>query len=82
MTSANLSSLYKNDLHHLTLYEAAYVRQRALLGMLGFLSNIPDHGTPSPELLGGAFACLEYLAEDAARLYEAAQNEAKDHPTG
>ena len=50
--------------------------------MLGFLSNIPDHGTPSPELLGGAFACLEYLAEDAARLYEAAQNEAKDHPTG
>ncbi|MFE1816445.1 hypothetical protein [Metapseudomonas otitidis] len=82
MTSANLSSLYKNDLHHLTLYEAAYVRQRALLGMLGFLSNIPDHGTPSPELLGGAFACLEYLAEDAARLYEATQDEAKSHPTG
>ncbi|MDG9784619.1 hypothetical protein N7408_25765 [Pseudomonas otitidis] len=77
------SSLHApSDLRHLTLYEAAYVRQRALLGMLGFLSNIPDHVTPSPELLGGAFACLEYLAEDAARLYEAAQNEAKNHPTG
>lgn len=62
-----------DDLSYQSLQDAAYGRHRALLHMLNFLAAIPDHGTPSAEVLTGAFTCLEYLAEDAAHLYDAAE---------
>jgi len=65
------------DLSYLSLQDAAYARHRALRHMLSFLAAIPDHGTPSAEVLAGAFSCLEYLADDAARLYEAAETHAR-----
>ena len=66
-----------DDLSYLSLHDAAYARHRALRGMLSFLAAIPDHGTPSAEVLADAFACLEYLAEDSAKLYEAAEAQAR-----
>lgn len=61
----------KGDLSYLSHHEAAYGRLRALLDMLSFLAAIPDQGTPSTKVLAGAFTCLEYLAEDVIRLYDA-----------
>jgi len=62
-----------DDLSYLSLQDAAYARHRALRHMLSFLAGIPDHGAPSAEVLAGAFSCLEFLADDAARLYDAAE---------
>lgn len=61
-----------DDLSHLSPQEAAYARHRALRHMLSFLAAIPDHSTPSAEVLAGAFSCLEYLADDVAYLSDAA----------
>ena len=71
LTAPTLLQL-NDDLSYQSLQDAAYGRHRALVHMLNFLAAIPDHGTPSAEVLTGAFTCLEYLAEDAAHLYDVA----------
>lgn len=62
-----------DDLTYLSLRDAADGRHYALCGMLRFLAGISDYGNPSSETLAGTFACLEYLAGDSAKLYEAAE---------
>ncbi|MGC4011766.1 MAG: hypothetical protein QM805_23925 [Pseudomonas sp.] len=61
-----------DDITALSLRDAADGRHHALRHMLSFLSGIADHGNPSSEVLAGVFSCLQYLADDSARLYAAA----------
>ncbi|SDH47915.1 hypothetical protein [Pseudomonas panipatensis] len=57
----------------LALYDAAHARHRALRDMLHLLAGAPDLGSPSADVMTGALACLEFLAVDSERLYQASQ---------
>ncbi|MBD9516544.1 hypothetical protein [Pseudomonas sp. PDM22] len=73
MTFTAPTLLHLNDeITALSLRDAADGRHHALRQMLGFLSGIGDHGNPSSEVLAGVFSCLQYLADDSAHLYTAA----------
>ncbi|KAF1053907.1 MAG: hypothetical protein GAK43_01167 [Stenotrophomonas maltophilia] len=63
----------------LALFDAAQARQRSLINTLQLLCGAPDLGAPSTDVLAGALAGLERLAEDAERLYEAAYRAVSRH---
>ncbi|WP_374440353.1 hypothetical protein [Pseudomonas panipatensis] len=78
MNPAELALLHPLDENTpLALYDAAQARHSALRNMLGLLAGAPDLGSPSAETLGGALACLEFLAVESEHLYQAAQRRAK-----